>query len=174
MLTHIPDDVRDYGPLVGEATEVFECFNAVFRSCSILSNHQAPSRDIAIQLGGQDGFKQRISGGWWETKSGDWVQAGIAVRETLFNEPVVRNNLGWAGEIDIAGGLLFLSHWNEFDLRSRLYSIIPLRCSKEGSSLSSVKGMARADRVTGKQRTQVLRGPRTTVVRSKVLNLCKI
>lgn len=53
LLTHIPDDVRDYGPLVGEATEVFECFNAVFHSCSILSNHQAPSRDIAIQLGGQ-------------------------------------------------------------------------------------------------------------------------
>ena len=107
LLTHIPDDVRDYGPLVGEATEVFECFNAVFRSCSILSNHQAPSRDIAIQLGGQDGFKQRISGGWWKTKSGDWVQAGIAVREKLFEDPVLRNNLGWAGEVNAAGGSSF-------------------------------------------------------------------
>ena len=108
LLTHIPDDVRDYGPLVGEATEVFECFNAVFRSCSILSNHQAPSRDIAIQLGGQDGFKQRISGGWWKTESGDWVQAGLAVREKLFEDPVLRNNLGWAGEVVAAEGLLFL------------------------------------------------------------------
>ena len=107
LLTHIPDNVRDYGPLVGEATEVFECFNAVFHSCSILSNHQAPSRDIAIQLGGQDGFKQRISGGWWKTESGDWVQAGIAVREKLFEDPVLQNNLGWAGEVEIAGGLSF-------------------------------------------------------------------
>ena len=87
---------------------MFECFNAVFRSCSILSNHQAPSRDIAIQLGGQDGFKQRISGGWWKTKSGDWVQAGIAVREKLFEEPVLRNNLGWAGEAKVARGSSFL------------------------------------------------------------------
>ena len=85
---------------------MFECFNAVFRSCSVLSNHQAPSRDIAIQLGGQDGFKQRISGGWWKTESGDWVQAGLAVREKLFEDPVLRNNLGWAGEVDAAGGSL--------------------------------------------------------------------
>ena len=86
LLTHIPDDVQDYGPLVGEATEVFECFNAVSHSCSILSNHLAPSRNIAIQLGCQDGFKQQISGGWWKTKSGDWVQAGITVCERLFDD----------------------------------------------------------------------------------------
>ena len=96
--------MRDYGPLVGEATEVFECFNAVFRSCSVLSNHQAPSRDIAIQLGSQDGFKQRVSGGWWKAESGDWVQAGLAVREALFEDPVLRNNLGWAGEVEVVGG----------------------------------------------------------------------
>jgi len=110
LLTHIPDDVRDYGPLVGEATEVFECFNAVFRSCSVLSNHQAPSRDIAIQLGSQDGFKQRISGGWWKAESGDWVQAGLAVRETLLEDPVLRNNLGWACKVDVVGGPFFIFH----------------------------------------------------------------
>ena len=118
LLTHIPDDVRDYGPLVGEATEVFECFNAVFRSCSVLSNHQAPSRDIAIQLGCQDGFKQRVSGGWWKTESGGWTQAGLAVRERLFADPVLRNNLGWAGEVAVVGGsFVFISHWPSHSFR---------------------------------------------------------
>ena len=128
LLTHIPDDVRDYGPLVGEATEVFECFNAVFRSCSVLSNHQAPSRDIAIQLGGQDGFKQRISGGLWKEKSGDWVQAGLAVREKLFEDPVLRNNLGWSGETVTAGGLSssFSTKARSLDLHSRVDKIVPL------------------------------------------------
>jgi len=102
--------VWNYGPLVGEATEVFECFNAVFRSCSVLSNHQAPSRDIAIQLASQDGFKQRVSGGWWEAESGDWVRAGLAVREALFEDPVLRNNLGWAGEAEAVGGCCFFPH----------------------------------------------------------------
>jgi hypothetical protein len=26
LLTHLPDNIKRYGPLVGEATEVFECF----------------------------------------------------------------------------------------------------------------------------------------------------
>ncbi|THU88265.1 hypothetical protein K435DRAFT_917526 [Dendrothele bispora CBS 962.96] len=39
VLTHLPEDIRRFGPAVIFATEVFECFNAVFRLCSILSNH---------------------------------------------------------------------------------------------------------------------------------------
>lgn len=46
---------------MGEATETLECFNAIFRFCSVLSNRQAPSRNIAIQLANQEDFKQRIT-----------------------------------------------------------------------------------------------------------------
>jgi hypothetical protein len=58
LLVHIHQDVLQFGPLVGVATEIFECFNAVFRMCSIMSNHLAPSRDIAHQLADQEGMKQ--------------------------------------------------------------------------------------------------------------------
>ncbi|KAJ6494368.1 hypothetical protein C8R45DRAFT_771753, partial [Mycena sanguinolenta] len=47
LLTHTDEGVIQFGPLIGVATENFESFNGVFRFCSILSNHLAPSRDIA-------------------------------------------------------------------------------------------------------------------------------
>jgi hypothetical protein len=105
LLTHLCDDIRRYGPLVGEATKTFECFNAVFRSCSILSNHQAPSRDIAVQLAGQEGFKQFVTGGWWLDHLGDhWQRSGPGVRGSLRRYTMLRNNLGWAEEVALSPG----------------------------------------------------------------------
>jgi hypothetical protein len=98
LLTHLPDDIRRYGPLIGEATETFECFNAIFRFCSVLSNHQAPSRDIAIQLADQEGFKQRVTGGWWPSGSGGWERSGPGVRGSLRRYTMLKNNLGWADD----------------------------------------------------------------------------
>ena len=108
LLTHLPDDIRRYGPLVSEATETFECFNAVFRFCSVLSNHQAPSRDIAIQLADQEGFKQRVTGGWWLGRSGDWQCSGSGVRGSLRRYATLRNNLGWADDTARSPGLSLL------------------------------------------------------------------
>lgn len=98
LLTHLPDDIKRFGPLVGEATETFECFNAVFRFCSVLSNHQAPSRDIAIQLADQEAFKQRATGGWWPDGSGGWKRSGLGVRSSLERYKMLKNNLGWADD----------------------------------------------------------------------------
>ena len=105
LLTHLPEDIRRYGPLVGEATETFECFNAIFRFCSVLSNHQAPSRDIAIQLADQEGLKQRITGGWWSDDSGAWKRSGTGVRSSLERYAPLKSNLGWAGDAVLLPGL---------------------------------------------------------------------
>ncbi|KAJ7021121.1 hypothetical protein C8F04DRAFT_1213895 [Mycena alexandri] len=76
LLSHTPEDVVAFGPLIGVMTEMYGCFNAVFRYCSILSNHLAPSRDIALQLADQEGLKHRLTGGWWPSETeGEWEPA---------------------------------------------------------------------------------------------------
>ncbi|KAF7369495.1 hypothetical protein MVEN_00279300 [Mycena venus] len=97
LLTHIDEDAVRFGPLVGVATEIYESFNAIFRYCSILSNHLAPSRDIAAQLGAQEGFKHRLTGGWWSCEDGaKWRRAGPGVRHFLEAHPVLQKLLGWS------------------------------------------------------------------------------
>ncbi|PBK70286.1 hypothetical protein ARMSODRAFT_987954 [Armillaria solidipes] len=75
-------------------TLIHECFNAVFRMCSILSNHQAPSRDIAQKLVDLDRVKHILSGGFWRQES-QWVNAGHDVRSILRTVPVIQQHLGW-------------------------------------------------------------------------------
>ncbi|EJD38038.1 hypothetical protein AURDEDRAFT_72549, partial [Auricularia subglabra TFB-10046 SS5] len=94
LLAHFEDDVPLFGPPLLAATEVFECFNAVFHMCSVLSNHQAPSRDIALSLTNMDRMKYILCGGMW--KEGDvWVQPSEKVREVLFTHSIVQRHLGW-------------------------------------------------------------------------------
>ncbi|KZV86368.1 hypothetical protein EXIGLDRAFT_622070, partial [Exidia glandulosa HHB12029] len=94
ILTHIIDDIRRFGPAVRFSTEIFECFNAIFRMCSVLSNHQAPSRDIAIALSNIDRMKHIISGGFWQ-QDGEWIQASTSVQSVLFEHPIIQEHLGW-------------------------------------------------------------------------------
>lgn len=89
------EDILRFGPLVGVCTESFESFNAVFRNCSILSNHRAPSRDIALQLADQEGLKHRLSGGLWQKKDGTWTAAGRGVRVMLARHPIIQRLIGW-------------------------------------------------------------------------------
>lgn len=97
LLAHIDEDTLEFGPLVGVATEIFECFNAIFRYCSILSNHLAPSRDIALQLGDQEGLKHRLTGGWWLCNvDAEWRRAGPGVRHFMAAHPVLQKLLGWS------------------------------------------------------------------------------
>ncbi|KAJ6579420.1 hypothetical protein B0H10DRAFT_1835571 [Mycena sp. CBHHK59/15] len=107
LLAHIDNDVIEFGPLVGVATEIFECFNAIFRYCSILSNHLAPSRDIALQLGDQEGLKHRLTGGMWFCRAvNEWRRAGPGVRHFMSAHPVLQRLLGWSEQKALKHGAL--------------------------------------------------------------------
>jgi hypothetical protein len=94
LLTHMVEDVIRFGPLIRNSTEIFECFNAIFRLCSILSNHQAPSRDIAHKFASMDRLKHILSGGFWK-QGNEWVQAATNVRDVLHTMPIIQRHLGW-------------------------------------------------------------------------------
>ncbi|KAJ7616168.1 hypothetical protein DFH06DRAFT_1239316 [Mycena polygramma] len=95
LIAHTPEDVVAFGPLVGMITEGYEAFNAVFRFCSVLSNHLAPSRDIALQLADQEALKHRLTGGWWPNTDGEWERAGPGVRAFLETRPTLQRLVGW-------------------------------------------------------------------------------
>jgi hypothetical protein len=95
LLDDIIDDIRRHGPAIRFSTEIFECFNAIFRLCSVLSNHQAPSRDIAVKFASMDCVKHILSGGYWKKGDGTWIQAGEKVRRLLHEEVFVQRHLGW-------------------------------------------------------------------------------
>lgn len=94
ILTHIVNDVRRFGPTIGLSTETFEIFNGVFRLCSVLSNRQAPSRDIGFNMADMARFKHIASGGTW-LHEGSWTVAGKEVREFFKANEKVHELMGW-------------------------------------------------------------------------------
>lgn len=96
VLSHLPGDIRRFGPAILFATEGFECWNAIFRLCSVLSNHQAPSHDIGVTLADMERFKHQVSGGWWKAhESEQYVQAGRKVISFLDKNKDLQRRLGW-------------------------------------------------------------------------------
>ena len=97
ILTHLPEDIRRFGPAVLYIVEGFEGWNRIWRLCSILSNHHLPSRDIATKLCKGERIKHLLSGGFWRDKgSKTYVQAGKAVQALFESNKVLRCRLGWS------------------------------------------------------------------------------
>ncbi|KAG2006968.1 hypothetical protein CC2G_014704 [Coprinopsis cinerea AmutBmut pab1-1] len=92
LLVHITDDIRRHGPIIGVATESYESFNTIFRLCSVLSNHLAPSRDIAYQLSEQETVRHLLSGGrWFNRELGEWDSPGRSlINYVAKSEPLKR------------------------------------------------------------------------------------
>ncbi|SJL16241.1 uncharacterized protein ARMOST_19761 [Armillaria ostoyae] len=105
VLVHLPKHIRHRGPAVCFSTEVYECFNAVFRMCSVLSNHQASSHDIAYKFVNLDQVKHVMSSGYWLQDS-QWVTAGCDVHNLLFENPVLQRHLGWVSPSKAVPGLI--------------------------------------------------------------------
>ena len=98
LLAHLRQDIIRFGPILGSATETFECFNAIFRFCSILSNHLSPSRDIALQLAEQEVLRHFLSGGSWRAvtglRGGEWKVPAPSVTN-FSNNPFLVALLGY-------------------------------------------------------------------------------
>ncbi|KAG9082372.1 hypothetical protein FRC06_005104 [Ceratobasidium sp. 370] len=94
ILTHLVEDIRNHGPAVRYSTEIFECYNGVFRMCSILSNHRAPSRDIAQKMIELERFRHIVCGGYWETSDGP-ACASVEVRRFFESSLKLQSHLGW-------------------------------------------------------------------------------
>ncbi|KAG9093298.1 hypothetical protein FRC06_011576 [Ceratobasidium sp. 370] len=95
LLVHMSLFVHRLGPLPGSSTERYESFNSVFRECSVHSNRQAPSRDIAAQFAAFDRTRHILGGGrWFDREANVWQSAGphaLALAET---SPFLINILG--------------------------------------------------------------------------------
>ncbi|KAI0822207.1 hypothetical protein BC628DRAFT_1391550 [Trametes gibbosa] len=104
ILLHVLEDVRTHGPGILNSTEVFEAFNAVFRGSSVLSNHLAPSRDIANSSAVMESYKHIVSGGWWTDRDGSHVRAGFRVRQS-FTDPHVNGQMGIESARDKPGDI---------------------------------------------------------------------
>ena len=102
-MTHIVDDIRRFGPAITLSTETFESFNGVFRLCSVLSNHHAPSRDIANNMADMDRFKHIASGGRLNI-DGEWTEPGKDVLEFFRRNKTIQNSLGWSDPQNEANG----------------------------------------------------------------------
>ncbi|KAF8153401.1 hypothetical protein B0H34DRAFT_754825 [Crassisporium funariophilum] len=120
LLSHLREDIIRFGPLVGVATETFECFNAVFRYCSILSNHLTPSRDIAYQLAHQEVAKHTLSGGWWTSPGGKWMRSGSAVRQFMGESSFLQALYGWPQVKTLVAGTVHLKPQIRSDNKKRL------------------------------------------------------
>jgi hypothetical protein len=108
ILVHLEEDIRRHGPLIGSITEVFERFNAIFRYCSIFSNHLAPGRDISQKLARQEVLKHQLMGGWWQNSSGEWRCAATEIRNVLPSQSIIQNMLGWVDLKPLTPGWRYL------------------------------------------------------------------
>ena len=99
LLAHSHQDIICFGPILGSVTETFECFNAIFWFCSILSNHLSSSHDIALQLAEQEVLRHFLSGGSWQAvtglRGGEWKVLAPSVTNFLSNNPFLVAFLGY-------------------------------------------------------------------------------
>lgn len=86
----------------------------MFRACSVLSNHLAPSRDIAHQLARQETVKHILSGGEFYSRStNEWMLAGAAVWNFISTNTALQSMYAWPeiGSKTVAGEIASAHHY---------------------------------------------------------------
>lgn len=70
LFNHLPEHIIRFGSAILFSTERYESFNHLFRQCSVHSNRQSPSRDIARTFARFDRVRHVLCGGQWFSKVG--------------------------------------------------------------------------------------------------------
>ena len=120
IVSHIIEHVKWFGPAVLFSTERYESFNRVFRLCSIHSNRQAPSRDIAHTSAHLDRCRHIMTGGkWLDTRTKQWVCASSQVLKHLEDNSTDARLLGVFKEKHTPPGTLSLPRMPKADNGNR-------------------------------------------------------
>ncbi|KIJ40446.1 hypothetical protein M422DRAFT_49166 [Sphaerobolus stellatus SS14] len=134
LLVHIPEDIRNHGPLVRSETE---------QSSGTIQRH-------CCQVSRMDFTKHIVCGGYWYNKITDeWNCAGPGVRETLENHSLVQRLLGWAPHIHSEAGSFTrypqkhteVKSWQEWNIHSHSLTtpmLIPPEAESQWESFKSV------------------------------------
>ncbi|KAI0074824.1 hypothetical protein K474DRAFT_1600932 [Panus rudis PR-1116 ss-1] len=143
-LTHAASDIRNHGPAPLFSTEIFECWNAIFRLCSNLSNHHAPSRDIAESLASLERFKHLASGGFWKTTTGEYVSASENIARFLCTRKELQRRLGWAEKSNLVPDSFTMdwsAHLRQAGLPLNLDEPVTIACDDSGALPTSMNHM---------------------------------
>lgn len=83
IYSHLPEHVARFGVPVLFSTERYESFNHLFRQCSVYSNKQSPSRDIAAAFATYDTVRFILQRGEWKNRERKIVTASTKVLDCL-------------------------------------------------------------------------------------------
>ncbi|KAJ7857330.1 hypothetical protein B0H14DRAFT_3639627, partial [Mycena olivaceomarginata] len=104
FLLHLPFFIRRFGPIILFSTEHYEAYNAVFRACSIYSNHLTPSRDIAWSFAGIDRVKHI---GWWkDSRTQKWTCANPRVMRHILEHLEMAAMVGLPTKVEYEPGTI--------------------------------------------------------------------
>ncbi|CAC5425299.1 unnamed protein product [Mytilus coruscus] len=81
LSSHIVEDIKTHGPLLGYTEDAFEKMHGRIRGQIFQENHHARSRDTAHSFIEMEILTHVISGGYFLNKEGEWVQASSSVRK---------------------------------------------------------------------------------------------
>ncbi|KAI0682833.1 hypothetical protein BC835DRAFT_1524436 [Cytidiella melzeri] len=131
LLQHIITNIRNGGPAILFSTEIFECWNSIFRMCSVLSNHHAPTHDIAAAIADLEHFKHQVSRGWWRAGHSSYVCAGEGVREMFHIHNKIQRRLGWADPKFLSPGTV-----RRATQKKRVIITWEVSCVEEGTQIT--------------------------------------
>ncbi|KAJ6632502.1 hypothetical protein B0H10DRAFT_2251960 [Mycena sp. CBHHK59/15] len=111
VILHLPTHIRRFGPAMLFATEGFESFNVIIRSCSVHSNQHAPSHDIASRMAKGNHIRHLLSRGFFPAnRDFQTPSAGYPSKSLWMDiQPQNLENCHWPGT-GAASGIGQLGH----------------------------------------------------------------